>query len=480
MRHAITLLVVSGLVLSLPSEAPAAPRTARAAGRTVRLMRPAKRHFIGGGKVTREYVDRYLIDGRRTATLKHTRGHVKAEVTYKPYGKQNKTRVTKRLWIGAFPFEPTPTEVAKFTFINAMEAVEFGHLKTPPKAELYNAALRGMLERVGPYTRYVPPSQVKQQEAMAENNFAGVGVVMGIRVHKRSGAFSVRFDRVPRHGPAYRAGIRRGDKLVGIDGKPLRDLMKDTDRLAGPEGSKVKLRVERDGKRQTYAVVRAHVDFNRVRTRLTKDGIATIKLPEFDLTADTRIAKALERLEARNRKENGKAELKGLVLDLRNDPGGYVFQAALPILNRFVGKETTLISQRGPTGDAKHKADPAKATHPDLPLTVLVNRRTASASEIVSGALQDLGRAVIIGETTKGKGWMQTELPLPDKGKLILTTDAYHLPSGRSIHKIGVTPDVTMAQAKANFKRARGDKRKVIDYAHEEALSQLRNARPRR
>jgi carboxyl-terminal processing protease len=439
-----------------------------------RPTRPVKRHFLGGGKVAREFKESWMIDGRRDVTLRHTIGRVKVERTYKPYGRSNRTRVTQRTLVSPFPFRPNPDQLAALTFENALEAVSFGHLKTPSRGELHLAALRGMLERVGPYTRYVPPEEAGRRRQHSENNFAGVGVVFGIKVNKKTRDFSVRFDRVLRAGPAYAAGIRRGDKLIAVDGRPLKDALKDTDRVPGEAGSSVKLRIERAGKRRTFVVQRRHVDFNKVRTRLTPDGIGMIKLAEFDLHANHRVDQALKRLEARHRKENRGERLKGLVLDLRDDPGGFVFQAALPILNRFVGGRTTLMSQRGPTGNSEHRADPAQATHADLPLAVLVNRRTASASEIVAGALQDLGRATIIGERTRGKGWMQTELPLPNKGQLILTTDAFYLPSGRSIHNRGITPDISFDRARKQFTRPSGDRRTIIDYSFEAALSVLR------
>jgi len=440
-----------------------------------RPTRPVKRHFLGGGKVAREFKESWIIDGRRDVTLRHTIGRVKVERTYRPCARSDRTRVTQRTLVSPFPFKPNPDQLAALTFQNALEAVSFGHLDTPSRGELHLAALRGMLERVGPYTRYVPPEEARRRREHSENNFAGVGAVFGIKVNRKTRDFSVRFDRVLRAGPAYEAGIRRGDRLIAIDGRPLEDALRDTDRVPGEAGTSVKLRVERAGKRRTFVVQRRHVDFNKVRTRLTRDGIGMIKLAEFDLHADHRVDQALKRLEARHRKENGEERLKGLVLDLRDDPGGYVFQAALPILNRFVGGRTTLMSQRGPTGNSEHRADPAQATHADLPLAVLVNRRTASASEIVAGALQDLKRATIIGEKTRGKGWMQTELPLPDKGQLILTTDAYYLPSGRSIHNRGITPDVTLDQAREQFRRPPGDRRTIIDYGYEAALSALRS-----
>jgi carboxyl-terminal processing protease len=435
------------------------------------------KHPLGGKKVAHECVSEYRIEGKKlSGQRKHTKGHVSLIRTYTPDKKG--THVLEQLLVSPFPHNATLEQKAKLTLLQTLEAVSFAHVDQPTRTELYRDALRGMLNASDRYTRYIPPAERKRDEQIESNEYVGIGVELGLRAHQKSGAVSVRFERVLRGGPAYRAGARNGDFLVAIDGKRLDDVLGDTNKLAGTAGSSVRLTVARDGKHIDLTAERAAVDFNRVQKRLTKDGIGTMRLEDFDDIAETRVVEAIEALEKRNAEQHGqkgKKALRGLVLDLRGNSGGNVLQTALPLLRRFVGgAKRDLFAMRGPTSDMAFQSDPALATYANLPLTILVNEKSASASELFAGSLQELGRAKVIGKKTFGKGSMQTLLPLPDGGRLALTTDRYYFPSGKTPDKVGVQPDITADQAKARFDRKAGDRRTIVDYVHEQALSVLR------
>jgi carboxyl-terminal processing protease len=296
-------------------------------------------------------------------------------------------------------------------------------------------------------------------------------VGVGVSIQEKKGKEGLTIARTYA-GPARRAGVRKGDLLKSINGKPVTSVVQAAELLGGKEGTRVQVQLERAGKPLELSIKRESVDFNPVRSRLTRDGIGYVRLGSFDDGAAGKVQKALAKLERRNR-----GGLKGLVLDLRGNPGGSLREATA-LLNTFVGDGTLVTTRRrgGVVGQV-FKADPAKVTHGKLPLTVLIDGGSASASELVSGALRDHKRATLIGKKSFGKGTVQTVMPLADGSGLKMTMARYHRPNGETPDKVGVTPDISWQQAKQHFKSSHGatQGRRIVDYVYEEALSVLRN-----
>ncbi|MFH1131277.1 MAG: S41 family peptidase, partial [Pseudomonadota bacterium] len=277
-------------------------------------------------------------------------------------------------------------------------------------------------------------------------------------------------NKVFRGSPAARAGIRKGDLLVAVNGKEVTNSKDAGKAFAGKKNAEVKLQILRGGEKLTFKMTRQIVDFEPLQTRLTKDGIGYLRFPKFGEGIDKKVRNAISRLKERN-----KGGLKGLVLDLRGNPGGFVSET-LKILDDFV-KEGTLMTQKGRGGkvDKVYVADPKHTRYADLPLAVLIDKNSASASELVAGVLRDHKRAVLLGEKSYGKGSVQPWTPLVDGSGFVYTTHHYYLPGGTTPHEKGITPDISLSQAKAQFKQANpADRRRIVDYIYEAALLQLR------
>ena len=240
--------------------------------------------------------------------------------------------------------------------------------------------------------------------------------------------------------PAYRAGLQTGDRIIKIDGLATKDLQLSdaVKRMRGKPGSKVTITVAREGwsEPKDVELVREQIRVQSVRAHDLGGGIAYIKLRQFQEQSPGDMATALEKA--------AKAGMKALVLDLRNNPGG-LLTAAVEVTEEFVddGKLVVYTEGRVRNQNMRFSAH-AKKSYPNLPMVVLVNQGSASASEIVAGALQDWGRAIVVGTPTFGKGSVQTIIPLSDGSGLRLTTAKYYTPKGRSIHGKGIAPDIVV------------------------------------
>jgi len=240
--------------------------------------------------------------------------------------------------------------------------------------------------------------------------------------------------------PAYKAGILAGDQIVKIDGEPTKNftLMDSVKRLRGPRGTKVTISIMREGftKPKEFTLVREVIPVRSVRHELLEKEYGYIRISQFQEKTDDEFEKAMKAL-----KEESKGTLKGLILDLRNNPGGLLDQA-VKISDRFI-ESGLIVSVEGRKEDQKMKF----YAHPDgslehYPLVVLVNGGSASGAEIVAGAVQDQGRGILVGTQTFGKGSVQTIIPLKDGSGLRLTTARYYTPNGRSIQAKGIVPDI--------------------------------------
>jgi len=300
---------------------------------------------------------------------------------------------------------------------------------------LMEGALTGMMDSVGdPHTNYFDPKTYQSISDEMAGQFGGIGATM--KKDDKTGAFSI--VSTLKDSPARKAGLTPGDVIVQVNGEDVTKLTQTrvVSKVRGPNGTDVTLGVLRDGKDplQQITITRAVIKLETVTTRRYEGGIGYISLQEFNDVATAELHKGLKALNAN--------ALKGLILDLRGDPGGYL-NTAVDLVGQFVTEGAVLI-ERGRNGrDVVHNVETdAEALAPDVPLIVLVDGGSASASEVVSGALQDHQRALILGSQTFGKGSMQIFEPLSNGGVAHVTIARWFTPSGRSIQDVGVTPDI--------------------------------------
>ena len=311
--------------------------------------------------------------------------------------------------------------------VNMMRALSLEYVDEVDPDHLMEGAARGMVEDLDPYTEYIPEEGMQDFELLTTGKYGGIGSLI------RQKEDYVRIAQPYQHSPADKAGLKIGDKIIAIDGKDARGFTTEqvSERLKGEPGSTVKVTVEHlDGTRQSVAIRRERIAIPGVPyTGWVADGIGYIRHSDFTEGCYEEMRAAVERL----RREG---ELKGLVLDYRSNGGG-IMQEAVKILSMFVPKGTEVVSTKGRTADSRQAyRTESEPILPDLPLAVLVNGNTASAAEIVAGALQDLDRAVLVGQRSFGKGLVQSTRPLGYNTMLKLTTAKYYIPSGRCIQAV--------------------------------------------
>ena len=324
-------------------------------------------------------------------------------------------------------------------FSDAFERVRADYVRPVKDSELVSAAIQGMVSNLDPHSSYMDSKAYADMQITTKGEFGGVGIEV---TQDENGLIKV---VSPIDGtPAARAGIKTGDRIVGIDGTSITTLplQEAIDKMRGTVGSKITLTVLREGEKKPFdvALVRAVVQVDAATYRREGD-IGYIRLPGFN----ERTAEGLEKAVRDLKKQIGPG-IKGYVLDLRNNPGGLLDQA-VQVSDDFLGSgEIVSVRGRHPEDTQRYDAHGGDVTD-GKPVVVLINGGTASASEIVSGALQDHKRATIIGMISFGKGSVQTILPLGDgRGALRLTTARYYTPSGHSIQAEGIIPDIQVAQ----------------------------------
>ena len=318
---------------------------------------------------------------------------------------------------------------------------------------LIKEAINGMLTGLDPHSAFLDADAFKEMQTTTTGKFGGLGIEVGAE-----DGF-VRVISPIDDTPAFRAGIKAGDFIIKVDETSLRgiSLTEAVKRMRGEAGTEAKLTVLRRGEARelVFNVKRAIIEIQSVRSRLIEPGYAVIRLTQFEENTGEKMARAINDAY----KQNGGA-LKGLVLDLRNDPGG-LLNASVAVSAAFLAKDALVVYTDGRVEDAKMRLlarkenylrNPSREDYlaklppsiKDVPMVVLVNNGTASASEIVAGALQDHKRAIIMGTQTFGKGSVQTILPLGNNSAIKLTTARYYTPNGRSIQAKGIAPDVTV------------------------------------
>ncbi len=319
-------------------------------------------------------------------------------------------------------------------FARVLSYVENNYVESVDQQKLMYGAIKGMMETLDPHTQFLAPEDFRAMKVDTTGEFGGLGIEIA-----RKGE-SITVVAPLDDTPAARAGVRAGDEILAVDGQKTqgKELAEVIRMLRGPAGKRVLLSIMREGFNgpQELVVVRDHIRINSVEAAVY-DGIGHLRVKNFQERTDVSLRKELDGLRA---KYGGK-ELRGLVLDLRNNPGGLLDQA-VAISDRFLPGELPIVTTRGRNGrNATLEKSRARDAEVGYPIVVLVNGGSASASEIVAGALQDHGRAVVMGVQTFGKGSVQTVIELEDGSGLKLTIARYYTPSGRSIQEKGITPD---------------------------------------
>lgn len=311
--------------------------------------------------------------------------------------------------------------------VNMMRELSLGYVDPIDPDKLMEGAAAGMVSDLDPYTEYIPEEQMTAFELLTTGKYGGVGAII-----RKKGDW-VTIAQPYKGSPADRAGLKIGDKILAIDGKDAKGFSTEqvSSRLKGDPGSKVKVTVERlSGDTETLTLKRERISIPGIPyAGWAAPGIGYIRHSDFTEGCYEDMRTEIERL----RKQG---ELKGLILDYRSNGGG-IMQEAIKILSMFVPKGTEVLSTKGRTEESRRVyRTESEPILPDLPLVVLVNGNSASAAEIVTGALQDLDRAVVIGQRSYGKGLVQTPRPLGYNAVLKLTTAKYYIPSGRCIQAI--------------------------------------------
>jgi len=327
-------------------------------------------------------------------------------------------------------------------FGEVLEKINKEYVDEVDQSKSMDAAINGLLQSLDPYSAYMTPESFEGMQTETSGKFGGLGIEVGME----SGVIKVisPIDNTP----ASRAGLKAGDYIVKIDGAQVqgKSLMEAVDLMRGLVGSSIEITVRRRGikKALIFNITREIIQVQSVRSELIDNNIGYIRLTSFNENSSDQIKEKIKKL---NKNKN----LKGYILDLRNNPGGLLSQA-IKISDFFLENgEIVSTKSRNVSENRKWFAKKGDITEGKT-LIVLINYGSASASEIVAGALKDHKRAIILGENSYGKGSVQSIIPLKNRGAIRLTISKYYLPSGKSISDIGVTPDIEIAEESEDFK----------------------------
>jgi carboxyl-terminal processing protease len=339
-----------------------------------------------------------------------------------------------------------------------LAVIENKYVEDKPPKDLIYGAMKGMLYSLDSYSQFLTPDEYKELLVETEGKFGGLGIEITIK----DGLLTIVSPL--EDTPAWQAGLKAGDIIVKIDGELTKGitLMEAVKKLRGDPGTKVTLTVLRaKGKKvEDIAITRGIIKIKDIkRAVILEDGIGYIKIAEFRENTPQDVIRALDKLE--------KEGMRGLIIDVRNNPGGLLF-SAIGVSSLFLENGKVIVSTKSRSNEEKtYKATFFSKKYLDIPIVVLINRGSASGSEILASSLRENKRAILLGEKTFGKGSVQTIIPLSDGSALRLTTSKYYTPSGKSIHEKGIEPDIVVEEKEVEGKEdifEKLEKEKKFDY----------------
>ena len=327
-------------------------------------------------------------------------------------------------------------------FGEVLEKINKEYVDEVDQSKSMDAAINGLLQSLDPYSAYMTPESFEGMQTETSGKFGGLGIEVGME------AGVVKVISPIDNTPASKAGLKAGDYIVKINNVQVqgKSLMEAVDLMRGPVGSSIEITVRRRGVKKAliFNITREIIQVQSVKSELIENNIGYIRLTSFNDNSSDQIKEKIKKL---NKNKN----LKGYILDLRNNPGGLLSQA-IKISDFFLENgEIVSTKSRKVSENRKWFAKKGDLTNGKT-LIVLINYGSASASEIVAGALKDHKRAIILGENSYGKGSVQSIIPLKNRGAIRLTIAKYYLPSGKSISEVGVTPDIEVIESSENFK----------------------------
>lgn len=319
------------------------------------------------------------------------------------------------------------------TFAESLSLVKKNYVEDVDEKELVYGAIKGMLSSLDPHSSFMPPEAFKEMQIDTKGEFGGLGIQIGIKDNVLTIIAPIE------DTPADKAGVMAGDKIIKIDGESTKDisLHEAVAKLRGPKGTNVTITIVREDveKPLDITITRDIIKLKSVKSRVIDETIGYVKLTQFQERTSKDLKKAMNDLSDKG--------VDSLILDLRNNPGG-LLKGAVDVTSEFLPPGKLVVYIKGRDGDKTEFDTTNGNDYYDYPMVVLVNGGSASASEIVAGALQDWGKAVVLGTQTFGKGSVQTVIPLSDGSALRLTTARYYTPKGRSIQTTGITPDIVV------------------------------------
>jgi len=326
-------------------------------------------------------------------------------------------------------------------FSEVLEKIQKEYVDEIDQAEAMDSAIHGLLQSLDPYSGYMNQETFEESQTETSGEFGG----LGIEVSMESGVVKViaPIDDTP----AARVGVKAGDYIVKINGEQVRGktLMEAVNLMRGPVGTSIEITVRRKNlkKAKVFKITREVIQIKSVVAKLVENKVGYLRLRAFNENSSNQLIKEIKKIE-KNKK------LTGYILDLRNNPGGLLSQA-IKIADFFL-EDGEIVSTKGRKNRENRKFFAKRGDEiKGKPLIVLINNGSASASEIVAGALQDQKRAVLLGETTFGKGSVQSIIPLKNRGAIRLTVSKYYLPSGKSISNVGIVPDIKIEEEGSDF-----------------------------
>jgi carboxyl-terminal processing protease len=326
-------------------------------------------------------------------------------------------------------------------FSEVLNKINNEYVEEVNQSDAMDAAINGVLQSLDPYSTYMSPEMFRDMQTETSGKFGGLGIEVGME----HGVVKV-ISPID-NSPASRVGVKAGDYIVKINDNQVqgKSLTEAVELMRGPVGSDIEITVRRKGVKKSiiFTITREIIKIESVKSKYIDEGIGYLRLTSFNENSGKQIKKKIKEF-------NNKKDLKGYILDLRNNPGGLLSQA-IKIADFFL-EDGEIVSTKGRKKSENRKFFAKKGDLTNgMTLIVLINYGSASASEIVAGALKDHKRAILVGENSYGKGSVQSVIPLKNKGAIRLTISKYYLPSGKSISEVGVTPDIEIEESSNTF-----------------------------